>query len=367
MVFMLIATSIGLAIGWIIGRWLLRGDDAGAFESQIDAERERADLAESAVADGRAELERVQLELRAEQVRFAELESTVDSQRAAIEDLEGRLAEAAAMDLEIKRLAAELDAQGGLEAELADGSAALAQAESEIERLEAELAEAAIAAERTAVGEAERAAMVADLAGYRARAADADRLEVELASGVAAREELEAEIDRLQAELTEIRAAVDEGGGLNEAALAIERRSPDHPASQIQQPPVEEQPADESLSAEALGEDRAAFERAAAPQIPVAGLSKDEGLGRMAELAARTAGAGPIADDDLKMVRGIGPKLERTLKDLGITSFRQIANFQPEDIVVVTAALNAFKGRIERDDWMSSAAQQHMEKYGEPA
>ena len=87
----------------------------------------------------------------------------------------------------------------------------------------------------------------------------------------------------------------------------------------------------------------------------------------MSEIAARTAGGGPAADDDLKKVHGIGPKLERTLKGLGITSFRQIANFEADDITYVTAALDAFKGRIERDDWMSSAAELHAEKYGEPA
>ena len=95
--------------------------------------------------------------------------------------------------------------------------------------------------------------------------------------------------------------------------------------------------------------------------------TKEEGMARIAEIAERTAGGGPAADDDLKKVRGIGPKLERTLKGLGITSFRQVANFQPDDIAYVTAALDAFKGRIERDDWMSSAAEEHMRKYNEPA
>jgi predicted flap endonuclease-1-like 5' DNA nuclease len=95
--------------------------------------------------------------------------------------------------------------------------------------------------------------------------------------------------------------------------------------------------------------------------------SKEEGLARLAEIAARTAGDGPVADDDLKKVHGVGPKLEGTLKGLGITSFRQIANFQKDDIAYVTAALGAFKGRIERDDWMSSAAEEHANKYNEPA
>jgi predicted flap endonuclease-1-like 5' DNA nuclease len=94
--------------------------------------------------------------------------------------------------------------------------------------------------------------------------------------------------------------------------------------------------------------------------------SQEEGLARIAEIAARTAGGMPAADDDLKKVHGIGPKLERTLKDLGITSFRQIAKFEAEDIAYVTAALDAFKGRIERDDWMGSAAVEHERKYGEP-
>lgn len=95
--------------------------------------------------------------------------------------------------------------------------------------------------------------------------------------------------------------------------------------------------------------------------------SKQEGLARVAEIAERTAGGFPIMDDDLKQIHGIGPKLERTLKDLGIGSFRQIANFETEDIAYVAAALDAFRGRIERDDWMSSAAEHHMKKYDSPA
>jgi predicted flap endonuclease-1-like 5' DNA nuclease len=154
------------------------------------------------------------------------------------------------------------------------------------------------------------------------------------------------EVGRLRAELTEARSAADEVAALGEVAAARESRVPDHPEPSVEEP--------------------AAGEQDFVPEGTAEVLTKDEGLARMAEIAARTAGEGPIADDDLKKVHGIGPKLESTLKALGITSFRQIANFQPEDIVAVTSALNAFKGRIERDDWMSSAAQQHLDKYGEP-
>ena len=56
-IFMVIATLIGLGIGWIVGRWLQRDTVAGDFDSQILAEKERADSAEKTIAAGRADLE----------------------------------------------------------------------------------------------------------------------------------------------------------------------------------------------------------------------------------------------------------------------------------------------------------------------
>lgn len=58
--------------------------------------------------------------------------------------------------------------------------------------------------------------------------------------------------------------------------------------------------------------------------------------------------------DDLKLISGVGPKLEEKLNGFGIYHFRQIANFSADDIVKVDDGLN-FKGRIERDDWLSQA------------
>ncbi|MFK8067835.1 MAG: 50S ribosomal protein L21 [Gammaproteobacteria bacterium] len=58
--------------------------------------------------------------------------------------------------------------------------------------------------------------------------------------------------------------------------------------------------------------------------------------------------------DDLKLISGVGPKLEEKLNELGIYHFRQIANFSAEDIVKVDDGLS-FKGRVERDDWLGQA------------
>jgi predicted flap endonuclease-1-like 5' DNA nuclease len=59
--------------------------------------------------------------------------------------------------------------------------------------------------------------------------------------------------------------------------------------------------------------------------------------------------------DDLKMIKGIGPKIESMLHDQGITTFQQIAELDDHAIARLDDVLGAFRGRIERDDWVGSA------------
>ncbi len=58
--------------------------------------------------------------------------------------------------------------------------------------------------------------------------------------------------------------------------------------------------------------------------------------------------------DDLTRISGVGPKLAATLQDLGVWTYAQIAAFSAEDVAAVDDKLT-FKGRIERDDWISQA------------
>ncbi len=58
--------------------------------------------------------------------------------------------------------------------------------------------------------------------------------------------------------------------------------------------------------------------------------------------------------DDLKQITGVGPVLEGKLNDLGIFHFWQIAKWGKDEVAWVDGFLN-FKGRIERDDWISQA------------
>ena len=65
--------------------------------------------------------------------------------------------------------------------------------------------------------------------------------------------------------------------------------------------------------------------------------------------APRKAGA-----DDLKQLKGVGPKLEQTLNELGFWHFDQVAKWGADEISWVDDNLK-FKGRIERDGWVDQA------------
>ena len=62
----------------------------------------------------------------------------------------------------------------------------------------------------------------------------------------------------------------------------------------------------------------------------------------------------PAAVDDLKMISGVGPKIEGILHSLGIYSFAQVAGWNEAEQAWVDGYLN-FKGRIDRDDWVKQA------------
>lgn len=58
--------------------------------------------------------------------------------------------------------------------------------------------------------------------------------------------------------------------------------------------------------------------------------------------------------DDIKLIGGVGPTLEKKLHAAGITSLTQIAAWTPADVVKFDEELS-FKGRIERDEWVQQA------------
>ncbi|MFO1144077.1 MAG: endonuclease [Amaricoccus sp.] len=95
-------------------------------------------------------------------------------------------------------------------------------------------------------------------------------------------------------------------------------------------------------AARAAGEAaRAALGEAASAAAPV----------RPAALAAPAEGAA----DDLKTIKGVGPKLEELLHSLGIFHFGQVAGWGPAEVAWMDSNLEGFQGRVTRDDWVGQA------------
>ena len=61
------------------------------------------------------------------------------------------------------------------------------------------------------------------------------------------------------------------------------------------------------------------------------------------------------AADDLKLIWGVGPKLEKMLNDMGIWHFDQVASWTLKELAWVDERLEGFKGRAKRDDWVDQS------------
>jgi predicted flap endonuclease-1-like 5' DNA nuclease len=90
-----------------------------------------------------------------------------------------------------------------------------------------------------------------------------------------------------------------------------------------------------------------AAKAAKAPAAKAASVAAD---GKPATLTAARA-SGP---DDLKLLKGVGPALEKTLNELGFYHFDQVAAWRKAEVEWVDSRLK-FKGRIVRDEWIKQA------------
>ena len=68
------------------------------------------------------------------------------------------------------------------------------------------------------------------------------------------------------------------------------------------------------------------------------------------------------AKDDLKHIKGIGPAIEKTLNDLGIHRFDQLAAMSEYEIDRVAQRLKGFRSRIYREDWLGQARDLQYQK-----
>jgi len=70
------------------------------------------------------------------------------------------------------------------------------------------------------------------------------------------------------------------------------------------------------------------------------------------ELLSAARGGQP---DDLKKIKGVGPKLEKELHAAGVFHFDQIAGWSAKEAAWADQHLVSFKGRVSRDNWVAQA------------
>ncbi|MEQ1584853.1 MAG: hypothetical protein ABL895_03175 [Cyclobacteriaceae bacterium] len=100
-------------------------------------------------------------------------------------------------------------------------------------------------------------------------------------------------------------------------------------------------------------------------QMEVEELQKSKREGRKStDVTEKQLSAKIIADekDDLKIINGIGPGIEKRLNTLGVYSFRQISELTEESIKQLTESIKFFPGRIDRDRWVEQASKLYLDK-----
>jgi len=98
---------------------------------------------------------------------------------------------------------------------------------------------------------------------------------------------------------------------------------------------------------------KAAIPKAAKPKtaVPKPAVTKAAAPKAAAPKAAKAA-KGP---DNLRLIKGLGPKLNTMLNDLGVTRFDQIAGLDAAAVAALDAKLGTFAGRITRDNFVDQA------------
>lgn len=101
--------------------------------------------------------------------------------------------------------------------------------------------------------------------------------------------------------------------------------------------------------------DSAPTTKAQAAPAPKKAADEDAPQPDAADKPAQLEAARDGAPDDLKQIKGVGPKLEKLLHSMGFFHFDQVASWSEKEVSWVDANLEGFKGRVSRDEWVAQA------------
>lgn len=120
----------------------------------------------------------------------------------------------------------------------------------------------------------------------------------------------------------------------------------------------------------AAAKPKAAPKAKAAPKTTATTAEKTVPAAKVAKAAAPKAAAKPVAadgkpelltaareggPDDLKMIKGVGPKLEGELHKMGVYHFDQVAAWRKKEVEWMDDNLEGVRGRVSRDEWVKQA------------
>lgn len=83
-----------------------------------------------------------------------------------------------------------------------------------------------------------------------------------------------------------------------------------------------------------------------------------------ADASAKPESGPAHTGDNLRLIRGVGPKIESLLHGLGIRWYQQIAHADAAELDRIAQALPGFAQRVRREDWPGQCRERYREKYG---
>lgn len=146
----------------------------------------------------------------------------------------------------------------------------------------------------------------------------------------------------------------------SKVAAALDDTPPDEPAPDVDIRPENIRPAVKAFTKPAAGKKTGptlTVVRPVSEPIPASQpkpVSEAKSVGETKPAVKAKPAARAVKADDLKLIAGIGPKLEQVLNAKGIRSFAEIAAWTDAEIARLDAELG-FNGRIGRDDWTGQA------------
>lgn len=337
---LIVAALIGALAGWFLHR-------LKAEPTRRTAERLMMSLEE---AEGT--LLDVKAESRIHAARAEKLETEIRSRAISAQALENELSSLRAR-LSIAEKALETSTR-----ERDDTARELEEAQEQLDGASAQIEEA-----RQKMAEQERAAEHLQQT--------VEELKETQAISVTALAEKAREIDMLHAQLAEessrhhtgLMEKADELAAAQERRAELERELEESRSARAHAEEETEQYRTALEEREAPHEEVRDADQEGVPETVVSVGPQDEDNGAA---AAGVQATSTEDDDDLKLIPGIGPKLEQLLHGLGVRSFRQVALWSDEDIDRIDTHLERFHGRIRREGWVEGARREFSKKYGKP-